>query len=123
MPKVKRKPVEIDEDDLDDEEDDLEEGDEEEAEEASRARDFVMARLAAARASAQASINMIDDAMHLFVNPVDDKKGDDRKEMLDAALEEMGSASRALEAAEERYEEIDPTEEEPWEEDGEEDDE
>lgn len=85
-------------------------------------RDFVMARLAAARAAAQQAVNAIDESLHFFINPDDDKKGKKRKEMIDEALEAMGVATRSLEMAEVTVDEIDPLEEEPWEE-GDEDEE
>jgi predicted ATP-grasp superfamily ATP-dependent carboligase len=85
-------------------------------------RDFVMARLAAARASAQASIDAIDECISVFVNPEDDKKAKERTELVDAALESMGCATRALESAEEFFDQIDPTEGEPWDEEEPEDD-
>jgi len=86
-------------------------------------RDYVMARLLAARASFQASIDAIDECAALFVNPDDDKKGDERKELIDSALEAAGAGSRALESAEETFDQIDPTEGEPWDEDDDDDEE
>lgn len=85
-------------------------------------RDFVMARLAAARAAAQQAVNAIDESLHFFINPDDDKKGKKRKEMVDEALEAMGVATRSLEMAEITIDEIDPLEEEPWEEGDDEED-
>jgi len=84
-------------------------------------RDFVMARLMAARASLQAAVEAIDDAAGAFVNPESDKKGKDRKELVADALEATGSASRALEAAEgSMAEDFDAevwADREPWEDD------
>ncbi len=85
-------------------------------------RDFVMARLAAGRAAAQASIEAIDEALNLFVDPDQDKKGKERKELVESALESMGCASRALESAEETIDQADMAEYEPWDEDEGEDD-
>jgi hypothetical protein len=84
-------------------------------------RDFVMARLLAARASAQAAIDAIDDATLLFVEPEDDEKGKKRRKLLEAALDASGAASRALECADEAMPEVDFVECEPWDEDGDED--
>jgi hypothetical protein len=84
-------------------------------------RDFVMARLAAGRAAAQAAINAIDDAMNLFVNPDDDKGGKEREADVEEALEALGVACRAIEAAEESLDEVDMTEGEPWDEEVDED--
>lgn len=83
-------------------------------EEDATSRDFVMARLAAARHSALATIEAIDEAMGLFVNPEDDGDGSERTELVQTALEAAGCTSRALESAEERIEDIDPEECEPW---------
>ncbi|HEY4266778.1 MAG TPA: hypothetical protein VGM94_01170 [Galbitalea sp.] len=80
-------------------------------------RDFVMARLAAARASAQAAIDAIDECIAIFVNPDDDKAGKERAELVDAALESVGAASRALESAESTFDQADMKECEPWEDD------
>jgi hypothetical protein len=99
VPKVKRKPdVEIDPSD----------------------RDFVMARLLAARASATAAIAAIDDAGQLFVNPDQDKKGKERTELVGEALEALGAATRAVEMAEQTIHQVDFQECEPWDDDGEE---
>lgn len=83
------------------------------------ARDFVMARLAAAQASARAALANIDDAIMFFVNPDDDKSGKDRRELVESALEEIGCASRALESADQTIREgdVDMSEPEPWEDD------
>jgi hypothetical protein len=112
-----------DEDDLDEEDDDEEEeGDEEDEDDDDdedddfSPRDFVMARLAAARNALQASIESIDESLALYVNPDDDAKGKERKELLDTAVESVGVASRCLEAAEETIGEVDFKEGEPWDE-------
>lgn len=80
-------------------------------------RDFVMARLAAARSSLQAALDAIDESVALFVDPEDDRSGDTRKEAISEALECTGAGSRALESAEQAIEHVDPLEIEPWEED------
>lgn len=59
-------------------------------------RDYVMARLLAARASTQAAIEAIDAAAILFVDPEEDKSGKEREEFLDAADAALGEASRAV---------------------------
>lgn len=78
-------------------------------------RDFVMARLAAARLSLQGAIEAIDDTLALYVEPEDDEDGEGRKESLSVALELAGAGSRALESAEQHQERVDPLEIEPWE--------
>lgn len=85
-------------------------------------RDFAMARLAAARASAQAAIDAIDDAVTAFVEPEEDEKGTERTELVDAALECLGRATRALESCAEILPQVDMTECEPWDEDSDDDD-
>lgn len=85
------------------------------------ARDFVMARLAAARAAAQAAIEDIDASLNLFIDVEEDKKAKEREELLGSALESIGCATRALESAEEMMGEVDPEECEPWDGDDEED--
>lgn len=84
------------------------------------ARDYVMARLAAARSSAQSVVQSIDDILVLFVNPDDDKTGKQRTELLDVALEDAGVLCRALESAEEEFGDVDMKACEPWEEDSDE---
>lgn len=61
-------------------------------------RDFVMARVAACRASLQTAIDELDEAMGHFVDPSEDEDGDERTEALEAATESIGSATRSLEA-------------------------
>lgn len=88
-------------------------------------RDYVMARLASASVSLKASAEAIDEALALFNNPDDDKKGKERKELVATALETAGCATRALEAAEGLIPNVDFELGEPWdddEEDEEEDD-
>jgi hypothetical protein len=86
------------------------------------ARDFVMARLAAARAAAQEMVEAVDDTLQLFIDPSEDEDGKDRKEAIEAALESAGCATRALECALDRYDAVDPMGIEPWD-DGDEDEE
>ena len=82
-------------------------------------RDFVMARLGSARASAQAAIDAIDEVLNLFNNPDEDKKGKERTELVTDALEAIGASTRALEMAESTMDQVDFLECEPWDEDGE----
>lgn len=82
-------------------------------------RDYVLARLAVARVSAMAAIESIDDCTALFVDPEDDEDGAQRKEALEAALEQLGCATRAAEAAEEAFDGADMAEVEPWDADAE----
>jgi hypothetical protein len=63
------------------------------------ARDYCMARLAAARVSAQAALDAIDESLMLFVCPGDDKSGKKREGLMEAASEALGEASRGIEAA------------------------
>ena len=86
-------------------------------------RDFVMARLAAGRAAAQAAINAIDESLNLFVNPDEDKSGNERTTEVAEALEALGVACRAIESAEAMLDDVDFSEGEPWEEIDDEDDE
>lgn len=85
-------------------------------------RDYVMARLAAARSAAADTLANIDEALGYFVDAEDDD-GAERAELVASALENVGFATRALESAEEVMPQIDPEESEPWEGDDEEDDE
>lgn len=87
--------------DEDDEEEEEDEDDEESDEADALSRDYVMARLAAARAGAQSVLDAVDETLVLFVNPDEDERGKQRKELLEAALEASGEVSRALEAAQE----------------------
>lgn len=84
------------------------------SESATESRDYVMARLAAARAALQEGLNSVDEALSLFLTPDHDKNGSKREESIDCALEWSGAASRAIEAALTEYDSIDPTETEPW---------
>lgn len=87
-------------------------------------RDYVMARLAAARAASQSAINAIDEALNLFVNPDEDDDGGERTEMIDEALEAAGAAARALEAAETAMAQLvdeDVEAGEPWDDSGDDD--
>lgn len=78
------------------------------------ARDYAMARISAARASAAAVIDACDDFIALCIDPDDDDDGGERAELIDSALEHAGAASRALESVEVMFDKIDPEECEPW---------
>lgn len=84
------------------------------------ARDFAMARLAAARSCAQSVTSAIDEALILFLDPDEDDDGAERVQMIEDALDLAGSCARALESAHEVMPLVDPEECEPWDEDGEE---
>lgn len=86
-------------------------------------RDHAMARLAAARALAQSAVDACDDAINMFLEPEEDEKGIERAELIEAALESAGAACRALEACEEVFPHVDKVECEPWDEEGEEEEE
>ena len=86
------------------ERDDDEEDDDDEAVIEPDSRDFVMARLAAARVAAQAAIENIDNILGHFVDPDDDKDGTERGELFEGALEAVGEATRGIEAAQHVWE-------------------
>lgn len=90
-------------------------------------RDYVMARLAAARAQASSALADLDDAIGHFVDPEDDcRDGDLRSAAMEAALESLGCASRCIEAAQEVWDDddlVDPGEGEDYGDDDDEDEE
>lgn len=73
---------------------------EEDEEDAALNRDFLMARVGSAQVSLRAALSALDDFMALCVNPDEDKGGEERRELVDTALEAAGCATRALEAVE-----------------------
>ncbi len=86
-------------------------------------RDYVMARLAAARSSAAAALTLIDQAMEHFVDPegTDDEDGNERNTCFEGAAEALGAASRSVEDAQKIWEtdDVDPEDGEDYgEEDG-----
>ena len=87
-------------------------------------RDYFMARVAAARAAAQGIVESCDEIIALCIDPDEDRKGRDRKESLEEALDAAGAVSRALECADAALDAdgFDPLECEPWDEDGDEED-
>lgn len=86
-----------------------------------RARDYVMARAAGVLAALDSSKNAVLESLQLFISPGDDKKGDERKELLDGALEAASCAVRGLEDIETKIEDVDMSLSEPWEDDEDED--
>lgn len=86
-------------------------------EERSAARDFVMARLAAARGQVARAADEIDIAMQLFVDVDDDTSGKDRATAIENADSCVADAARALQLAGGEMANIDPREPEPEDED------
>lgn len=82
-------------------------------EEQSAARDFVMARLAAARGQVTLAAGAIDDALQLFVDPDDDRTGKDRAAAIETADAALADAARAVQLAGAELGNIDPQEAEP----------
>lgn len=80
------------------------------AAEASIARDHLMARLAATRAAIAGASATLDECLMLFVAPDDDAKGKTRRTMLEDIDELIGHAAAGIQAAQEAWEDIDPTE-------------
>jgi hypothetical protein len=79
-------------------------------------RDYVMARLAAARGILSTASEVLDSCITQFVFPDDDKKGKDRIEALDTLSDAAGELSRSIELAQagmEALEGAELTEEEP----------
>lgn len=76
-------------------------------------RDFVLARLAAGNSYAQGALEAIQEFVALCLDG--DDEGEERVAALQAALEQLGCATRALEAAEAQLPNMDMAEIEPWE--------
>jgi hypothetical protein len=98
------------------------------ADDRSAARDFLLARLAAARASIADAALGLDSCLLLFREPEEDTKGKDRAALLEAVDERLGEAASSVQLAQGvwkdidlREGEVDPVDEE--EEEEEEDDE
>lgn len=83
------------------------------------ARDYAMARLAAAESYARATLDAIREALDAFTEPDDDPKGKDRAEAIESALETAGCISSALEDCQGVLGAVDNEEGEPWDEDDE----
>lgn len=85
-------------------------------------RDFVLARVTAARAFIRYVGDALDELEGVFLlAPEEDPKGKVRTDALGDALNQLGNATRALESAEEAMPAVDFNEIEPWDEDDEED--
>lgn len=93
------------------------------AEERSAARDFVMARLAAARGQLSAATGALDDALILFVETDDDRTGKKRAELIEAVDASIAEAARGVQLAMSELDAIDPKETEPEPEDDEDEEE
>ena len=76
-------------------------------------RDFYLARLATAAASARNASDTIAEIINYCVDPSDDTKGEERELLLEAALDELGIASRCIEAAREAHDDLDYKQGEP----------
>jgi hypothetical protein len=79
-------------------------------------RDFVLARVAAAQHLMQNASDTLNELVSLFMEPADDEDGEERSAALEAALEQIGGATRALESAEQALPSVDFEEIEPWDE-------
>lgn len=79
-------------------------------------RDFVLARAATAISYAQNAISALQEMIILWNNPDDDEGGKERVSALESALNDLASATKACESAEEVMPEADMDEVEPWEE-------
>lgn len=77
------------------------------------ARDFVMARLAACRATLALAIDQIDEAIGHFIVPSDDSRGKKRSKLLESVDELIGDSARSVQLAQSMWEDVDPEEEEP----------
>lgn len=62
-------------------------------------RDFVLARIAVARSLFTSALEALDACTAAFLFPEEDRKGAERKETLDLALDLSGDASRTIESA------------------------
>ena len=79
-------------------------------------RDYIMARLAAARSNAQGAVDAIDACVEGFVDTEEDADGANRKGALEAVADLSGEVSRSVELAQEAFEtmtEPELSEEEP----------
>ena len=84
-------------------------------------RDYVMARLAAARGAVSAAEEALDACILFFLCPGEDKKAEERNEALEAVADAAGDISRSVELAQAAMEEMgkeELTEEEPDPEEG-----
>jgi hypothetical protein len=72
-----------------------------------------MARLGACRGAVAAASSALDECLGLFLMPAEDKKGEQRGELLEAIDDTLGEAARAVQAAQELFEDINPADGEP----------
>ena len=68
------------------------------------ARDFIMARLGAARAYSALIAEQIDECLSLFIEPDEDRDGKERIDLLESISEVSGLLSRAVETAQTGFE-------------------
>ncbi len=94
--------------------------DESDLDERAAINDGVIARLGVGRAALAAALADVDAMLTFFLNPGDDAKGKERKECLEAIMENVGMATRSFEYVEEGFGDVDFELGEPW--DDEEDD-
>lgn len=92
------------------------------AEDRTAARDYVLARLAICRGALASASMAIDEAVLMFLEPSDDKRGEGRSGLLEGIDSAIGDAARAIQAAMPAMEDIDPKEGETDPEDDEEED-
>lgn len=92
---------------------------------APEARNYVMARVAACLSALDSAMDGAKEILALFVDPADDEKGAERAELISAVDDAIGLAARMIQAAQDLYDDVDPTEGEDLlpEEDGHDDDE
>lgn len=91
-------------------------------EERTAARDFVMARLAAARAHIGGASDALDELLQLMVDPDEDRKGKRRAELLEAVDAVLGEAATSMQIAQAGWSDCDPAEGEPEPDDDDEED-
>jgi hypothetical protein len=85
-------------------------------------RDYIMARLSAARYYAQSVVEGIDTCIENFIDADEDGEGDIRREAMDIILDLAGEVSRTVELAQAMFDNLGADEiSECEEEDGEED--
>lgn len=82
-------------------------------------RDTILARLAAARGFATRIQSQLDEAIELFLLPEEDPKGHDRAELFEGVVDDAGRLSRVMEKIQAVFEDLDPMEASPEEEDDE----
>lgn len=76
-------------------------------------RDFYLARLATAATAAKSAYETIHEVINHCVDPSEDTDGEERSLLLEAALDDLGIASRSVEAARDAHDELDYEQGEP----------